>query len=79
MQRVICVCSGVDVFVFEAHLRDKGPAGGCEPAGCLQATAAPRPAPPPRTGRTGTQTEPAPGSCGAEHAVVNTRLQTRIF
>ena len=64
-----CVCSC-------PHLPDRGPAGGCVPAGRLQVRAAPLPAPPPHTERTGTRTGSSPGSYRAAHHVVNTLPHT---
>ena len=61
-QVCVCVCACVRVYMSYPHLRDRGRAAGCVPAGYLQERAAPRPAPPPRTETTGTQTGSSPGS-----------------
>lgn len=72
----VCVCESMRC----PHLPDRVNAGGRGPAGCLQARAAPLPAPPPHTATTGSQTGPSPGSCsGAENHACNVKFCRRLW
>lgn len=55
----VCVC----VCVIRSHLPGRALAGARVPAGCRWVRAARRPAPPPRTEKTGNQRGSSPGSC----------------